>query len=147
MGVTEIDYQPEYESLEINGNLRDAMYHLNVDDSVVNKPTKHGHKQTEFAIEDGGTCAMLRLLLVNGAEINVRTQSGFPPLALAIEYRGLAVVKQLVKYGANVNMQILISSDYEDYSWYHYNGMRPIQLARELGKWDIVDYLGKNGAY
>ena len=50
---------------------------------------------------------MVKLLLFNGAKVNIKNRSGDTPLHIAVERQNQAIVKMLIESGADVNAKTI----------------------------------------
>ena len=75
-----------------------------------------------------GNIDILKLLIDNGGNINLKDSKGFRPLHYAVCQARYEPVFILLRYGANINEQSL-------------NGDTPLHLASQYGYHDIVDLL------
>ncbi|MBS1953333.1 MAG: ankyrin repeat domain-containing protein [Cyanobacteria bacterium SZAS-4] len=90
--------KPLYYAAE-SGSLECVQFLLN-NGAQVNEPS---NESKTTAIFGASTAEIAKLLLENGAELNVISQRGRVPLDYAIQYGHEDVVKVLIAHGANVN--------------------------------------------
>ena len=80
-----------------------------------------------------GDLEKVKLLIENGANIEVKDNNGDTALILASYYRRLEIVKYLVEKGANINA----TND---------NGWTSLMYASKYGELETIKYLLENGA-
>ncbi|VDM94801.1 unnamed protein product [Thelazia callipaeda] len=84
----------------------------------------HGFSGLHYAAKDGHS-SVLRFLITNGADVNLRT-SGYTPLHLAAISKQLEIISILLRdYGADPSIE-----DYSGYTYQHYLLKR--QEARQI---------------
>jgi ankyrin repeat protein len=95
----------------------------------VNMPSNNGYHVTPIhSAAAGNYTDIVRLLVTNGAQVNVKQQSGITPLHSAAQNGNTEVLILLLEHGANVDIRME-------------GGKRPADLAKEKGFDEIADIL------
>ena len=100
----------------------------------------NGRSPLNVAVERGQT-AVVELLIANGANVNSKG-AWFMPLHSAISNGDSDTAALLLAHGAKVNATILIHDDRRYFGW---RRVRPMELAMQLGRGDLVELLRKHG--
>jgi ankyrin repeat protein len=68
----------------------------------LNKKDSSGNYPIHYAVKSNN-CDIVKLLIINGADVNVKNQEGFSPLHIAVDSESFAICKTLIKSGSNIN--------------------------------------------
>ncbi len=95
----------------------------------VNQPSQNGFNVYPIhSAAAGNYTDILRLLIENGAQVNVKQQAGSTPLHAAAQYGNLDMLIILLEHGADVNVRME-------------GGKLPADIAREKGFSEISEIL------
>jgi|GEM_PF-5183338 len=117
--------------LKISSELKEYLHDL-----VITKLAKEYRNDTDlFGVVKNGFCMAIPILAEKGVDINQREKRrwGNTPLISAIKKRNLAMVEQLIRFGANINAL-------------NDHGTTPLIVAADLKQYRIAKHLIKNGA-
>ena len=101
---------------------------------------------------------IVNLLFSHKANINAENGFGWKPLHIAVAYGNMAIVEQLVNLGASIEEKLgttdykkaethyLVDNGYWAEAHWPFPGSKPVNLAIEFGRDDIVRFLLSKGA-
>jgi ankyrin repeat protein len=81
-----------------------------------------------FTAVQRGNLEIVKILVENGANVNITDYNRNTPAILAAKYGFLDILKYLVEKGADINMM-------------DYDGITPLKAAEKYGRSEVVEYL------
>jgi len=97
------------------------------------RPGRQGRTKTLHDAARGGDVDQVKLLLSEGADVNLRNRMNWTPLHTAVQNRKQEVIELLIAEGADVNAK-------------NNRGQTPLMAAIYIGQKDAVELLIANGA-